>query len=144
MAESHTNETIPLVKDFMTPWPHTIGEDQSLRFARDFMQQNRIRHLPVLDGGELVGILSEREIGVVENIPGVDLNQFTVREVFSPNPYCTNQTTSLEQVCREMAASKNACALIVEDKMLVGIFTWVDGLKALAKLLEKSRSHPES
>ena len=52
----------PTVKDFMTEMPHTINEDLSLKKAMEMMHEYGCRHLPVLHGGKVVGILSDRDI----------------------------------------------------------------------------------
>src|SRR5437879_4833811 len=54
--------TTTTIRDYMTPAPHTIGVEQPLAVAAALMQAHHIRHLPVLHGGKLVGILSERDV----------------------------------------------------------------------------------
>ena len=129
-------KSIPAIQKFMTPMPHTIGKDATLEKADHMMHEFRVRHLPVLDGGQLVGILSERDIQIVETLKDVDPKQITVEEAYTPDPYITKPSALLSDVCKEMAEHKYGCALVVDNKKLVGIFTWVDGLKALTELLE--------
>ena len=60
------------VYSYMTPSPLTIGRDQTLATAHDLMRKHDIRHLPVLDGGVLVGIVTDRDLHLVESLAGTD------------------------------------------------------------------------
>ena len=66
------------VRAFMTESPLTIGIDQPLRTAHDLMRRHHIRHLPVLRAGELVGMVSDRDLSLLELMPGVDACVLTV------------------------------------------------------------------
>ncbi|MES1209929.1 MAG: CBS domain-containing protein, partial [Pseudomonadota bacterium] len=62
----------PVVGQYMTASPHTTGPTRSLAAARHAMQEHHVRHLPVLDGGRVVGLLSERDLLLVETLVGVN------------------------------------------------------------------------
>jgi len=128
-------KAIPSISKYMTMLPHTIGADQTLEKASHMMNEFRVRHLPVLEAGELVGILSERDIHLVESFKDVDPKKVTVAEAYTPEPYITSPASSLADVCEQMATKKYGCALVCDNKKLVGIFTWVDALSALNELL---------
>ncbi|HRK08018.1 MAG TPA: CBS domain-containing protein [Pseudobdellovibrionaceae bacterium] len=134
-------KTIPTVQKYMTVLPHTIGADQSLSKAEKMMSELRVRHLPVLDGGKLVGILTDRDVRLVESFRDVDPEKVSVQEAYTPDPFVTSPNTPLNQVCSEMAAHKFGCALVVDNHKLVGIFTWVDALKAMDHLMETRLKH---
>ena len=128
--------TEPMVRDFMTKSPRTIGVDQTLEKARRMMIDSRIRHLPVLKAGQLVGVLSDRDIEMVESFKDVDATQVTIEEAYTPEPYSVEPETPLTEVCREMMSRKYGSALVVDKKnRLVGIFTWIDALRALTQIL---------
>lgn len=135
------SKAIPTVQKYMTALPHTIGLDQTLEKAEKMMGEYRVRHLPVLEGGQLVGILSDRDVRLVESFRDVDPRNVTVAEAFTPEPYITTPNTPLTEVCREMAQHKYGCALICDNKKLVGIFTWVDALNAFDQLMETRLKH---
>ena len=99
------------------------------------MREFRIRHLPVLKGGKIVGILTERDLHLVETLNGVDPKVLTVAEAYTPDPYIVSPHAPLDEVCVEMAAHKYGSVLVEDNKKLVGIFTWVDGLNAMSELL---------
>ena len=60
-------ERIPPITAVMTPFPWHVHLDDHLGHAREVMRERGIRHLPVTDDGELVGIVTDRDIGLVEN-----------------------------------------------------------------------------
>lgn len=123
------------VGDWMTSQPNTIGDDQSLQAARDRMQQWTVRHLPVLHGGHLVGVLSERDISLVESLPGVDMDVVKVSEAMTASPWHVAATEPLGAVASAMAEKRIGTAIVVEgEDKVVGVFTTTDALRALAKL----------
>ncbi len=134
-------KAIPTVQKFMTYVPKSIGFDQTIAQASEFMRKLYLRHLPVLKGGKLVGILTDRDINLVLSFKDVDAEKMTVEEAYTPAPYFTSPTTPLNEVVAQMAEKKYGCALVVDNGKLVGIFTEVDAYKALAELLETSLKH---
>lgn len=134
-------KSIPVVSHYMAMTPHTIGIDQSLAKAEKMMLEYRIRHLPVLDGGRLVGILSDRDIKLVESFKDVDPEKVSVQEACTEEPYLVSPKAPLTEVCAEMASKKLGSALVVDNHKLVGIFTWVDALKAMQTLMETRLKH---
>lgn len=134
-------KAIPSIQKYMTVLPHTIGADQTLAQAEKMMAQYRVRHLPVLDGGKLVGILTDRDIRLVETFKDVEPDKVKVDEAYTPDPYVTTPNASLSDVCAEMAQHKYGCVLIEDNHKLVGIFTWIDALKAMHELMETRLKH---
>lgn len=55
-------ETVMLVKDWMTKNPVTITDDTSMMKAIHLMKQHRFRRLPVMHDGELVGVVTDRDL----------------------------------------------------------------------------------
>jgi acetoin utilization protein AcuB len=127
------------LREFMTPAPHTIGADQTLKTAHELMRKHRVRHLPVLREGQLVGLISERDLLFVEGIPGVDAAKVPVSEAMSEPVTALAPVTSLEWVAAEMSARKLGSVVIVQDGKVVGVFTTVDALRALQSLLARGR-----
>ena len=127
--------------NYMSAVPHGIGVDQPLSTARAFMKKHEVRHLPVLSGGELVGILSERDMALIDALPGVDAGRIAVEEAMSQSAYAVPPETPLEEVARSMAEHKYGCAVAMKEGRVVGILTTVDVCRALADLLcERARS----
>jgi acetoin utilization protein AcuB len=126
----------PTVDRYMTPSPFTIGQGEPLSAAHELMRAHSIRHLPVLDGRALVGLVSLGDLHLLETLDGVDPNEATVREAMSDDPYTVAPHAPLRQVAAEMAARKISSAVVVDGERVVGIFTAVDGLRGLSLLLE--------
>jgi acetoin utilization protein AcuB len=124
------------VGTYMTRSPHTIGVEQSLAAARRFMSEHHVRHLPVLHGGDLVGVLSHREITAFEVLPGS--RHLTVEEAMVPDVYVTVESAPLDQVAAEMARRHLGSAVVVAEtdgSTVLGVFTAVDALRALSESL---------
>ena len=130
------SKSIPQIQKYMTFVPKSIGFDRPLDHAMEMMRELRIRHLPVLKGGKLVGILTERDLNLVLQFQDVDPKSMTVEEAYTPDPYFTTPDAPLNDVAAHMAQKKYGCALVVDNGKLVGIFTEVDALRALSELLE--------
>lgn len=121
------------VGSYMTPHPYTIGRDQPVSIASQRMREHHIRHLPVLDGGRLVGLLSDRDVRLVEALRSESVK---VEEVMSPEPRCVSPDTPLRAVVSDMADHKLGSVLIVDDnERVLGIFTAIDALRILASKL---------
>jgi acetoin utilization protein AcuB len=126
------------VRGAMSPTPHTIGSEQTLATAHALMRQHGVRHLPVLHGGKLLGIVSQRDLFFVESLKDVDPERVTVEEAMTQEPYVVDAETPLPEVVRTMAQSRYGAALVTEKSKVVGIFTAVDALHLLATLLDEA------
>jgi acetoin utilization protein AcuB len=129
------SKPIPTIQKYMTTTPHSIGGDQSLATAERVMREHKIRHLPVLSGGKLLGVLTDRDLKFVETFPDVDPSKLTAAEAMIEEPYTVHPDASLDAVAGTMAAEKYGSALVVQNGHVVGIFTTVDACRALAELL---------
>ncbi|MCA2977554.1 MAG: CBS domain-containing protein [Myxococcaceae bacterium] len=125
-----------LVQDYMTASPHSIGVTLSLSDAANMMKAFKIRHLPVLDGRALVGIVSDRDVQMVESMEGIDPDEVPIEEAMSQAPYTVTPSTPLEVAARHLARHKLGSAVVVDaNQKVVGVFTVTDGMRALADLL---------
>lgn len=121
------------IRDFMTPHPHSIGQEQSLTRAHELMREHAIRHLPVLHGGRIVGLVSLRDLHLVETLSDVEPDEVSVEDAMSTELYTVPPEKPLGEVAREMAEHKYGAAIVVEGAKVVGLFTTVDALRALAE-----------
>jgi acetoin utilization protein AcuB len=131
------SKPIPSIQNYMTSSPHTVGTDQTLAHAHALLHQHKIRHLPVLRGGDLVGMLTERDLALVEALKDVEPSEVLVEEAMSTGVYAVAPDAPLDQVVSEMAAKKYGSAVVVQNNRVVGIFTNVDLCVAFVELLRK-------
>lgn len=126
--------------DYMTRLPATVGTDQPMSVARRFMHEHHCRHLPVLSQGRVVGVVSERDLDLIETLSDVDPNEVSVEEAMTAEPYCAGPDTPLAEIAARMAKHKLGSCVIVEGKRVLGILTTVDICRALVDALSLSRS----
>lgn len=127
---------IPTIQRYMTTAPHSIGLAQTLASAESLMKSEKIRHLPVLEGGRLRGILSDRDIHLVETLKDVDPKKVTVEEAMSEHVYAVSPETPLDEVVETMAEKKYGSAVVMQNDKIVGIFTTVDVCRAFGEMLK--------
>jgi acetoin utilization protein AcuB len=128
---------MPQVKRYMTHEPYSIESTDSLIRAKTLMRNHMIRHLPVIDGGMLVGIVSERDVSVVEAVPGTDLAHIETARVMEPAIYVWSETP-IDEVSELMAKEKRDCVVVKGGNGVEGIFTATNALEALADLIRRA------
>jgi acetoin utilization protein AcuB len=126
---------IPRIQKYMTTCPLTTGPEQTLAHAHIVFREHHIRHLPVLQGGRLIGIVSARDLALIETLKDVDASKLSVEEAMSPEVYAVSPDAPLDQVVDEMARHKYGCAVVMQNQKVVGIFTLVDVCNAFGDLL---------
>ncbi len=132
------SEHIP-VRQYMTAMPQTIDDDLELADAKLRMFELGIHHLPVVHDGQLVGILSQRDIAVAEALTAMDPTHIPVGRIMTPVAFTCGPNAHVEAVAREMAAHHYGSAVVVDRDHpghVIGVFTTTDALRALAELLD--------
>jgi acetoin utilization protein AcuB len=129
------SKPIPTIQKYMTTSPHSIGVEQPLSVAHAMMREHGIRHLPVLHGGKLMGMLTERDLRLVESLAGVDPTKVKVDDAMSTVVYSVAPETPLDLVVATMGEHKYGSAVVMQNEKVVGIFTTVDVCRAFAELL---------
>jgi acetoin utilization protein AcuB len=130
------------IERFMTRTVHTIGASSSLSEAHRVMNEHSIRHLPVLEAGRLVGMVSQRDLHLVETLQGVRPQEVTVEEAMSQDVYAVAPDTELAEVAHSMATHKYGSAVVLLEGRVQGIFTTVDALVALEQVLAGGAAPP--
>ena len=134
--------TKPLtVGDVMTERLWVIGEDAPLRQARSLMVEHDIHHLPVVQSGACVGVLTDRDVKRALD-PELGLppgDELFVRDACVFDVYAVPHGEPLEHVLREMASRRIGSALVVEDGHLLGILTASDACRVFADFLHAAQ-----
>jgi len=128
---------MPSVDRYMTREPYSISSGASLERARTMMGEHQIRHLPVIEGDRLVGVVSERDVAVLRAVPGIDLAHVEIARVMRP-PVDVWGETPLDEVSELMSSNRTDCVVVRGGHGVEGIFTAVDALHALADLLRRA------
>ena len=130
---------VPTIESIMIRDPLTIAADTRLGEALEMMMQRNLRHLPVMNGEELLGVASDRDILLAE-VAHVDLSNHSslkIGDVCALDAYCVSPDTPLPEVLRGMAERHIGSALVCgEDGSPLGIFTSTDACRELAQVLE--------
>ncbi|HWN68415.1 MAG TPA: CBS domain-containing protein [Haliangium sp.] len=134
-----SNHSIPRVGQFMTRTPYTIDHDQPLASAHALMRAHQIRHLPVLQNGKLLGLVSVRDLHLIETLRDVDPSEVPVEDAMAEEPYTVSPEEPLDAVAAIMADHKISSAVIVDSGEVQGIFTTVDALRALLHMWRSAR-----
>jgi acetoin utilization protein AcuB len=121
------------VREVMATHPITVRPHETARHAYQLMRDNRFRHLPVMEDGRLVGILSDRDLRPVLLSPG--LARARVRELMSEDLTTVGPDTPIEEAASLLVVKKIGCLPVVAQGQLVGIVTETDLLAVLVELL---------
>lgn len=134
-------KSIPHIRKYMTTDIQTIGDEQPMSVAHRMMRELHIRHLPVLHQGKIVGVVTDRDLHLVETFQDVDPSKISVSEAMTQDPYVVGPDAPLDEVVATMAAKKYGSAIVTDHGHVVGIFTTVDACTAFADLLATRLTH---
>lgn len=134
-----------LVKDIMTPDPITIDPDKPVHEALRIMYQYDVRRLPVIEGGRLVGIISDRDIKQVMGRPALvtrlsagEEPSLNVRDVMTRNPITVRGDADLKEAIELTVENKISGLPVVDrDQKLVGVISEIDILRYALDLLQR-------
>jgi acetoin utilization protein AcuB len=130
---------MPSMSRYMTRQPWTIPKDAKMSHAHRLMRMHHIRHLPVLDRGQLVGMVTERDLHLIETLPGGDPDEVTVAEAMTAEVYVVCADDPVDGVVEKMADHKYGSAVVVNQHGTVaGIFTTIDAMQVLAEVLRRA------
>jgi CBS domain-containing protein len=118
------------VRDAMTSSPSTVASDATVVEAARTMAAEDVGSLPVVEGDELVGIVTDRDL--VTNVVAKDLdpNKVSVADVCSENPIVASADEPLDAALKRMASEQVRRLPVVHDGRLVGILAQADVAKA--------------
>jgi CBS domain-containing protein len=138
-------QVLPLrVRDVMSVSPVTIPPSLSVYEAHILMQQRKVRHLPVLRDGCLVGMVSDRDIRLVLPSPATSLavweirhllDKLTVGEMMTGFVMTTVPDCLMIEAVGRMLEHRVGALPVVEGRRVVGILTRTDVLRAFRRVL---------
>jgi len=128
---------MPAISDYMTAQPWTISRHATLAEGHRLMREHGIRHLPVVDNGELVGILSMGDLHLLETFADLDPDEAEVDDAMIPQPFYVTRDSPVDEVAEAMAENKYSSAIVMDKGVVAGIFTYVDACRALAQLVRR-------
>jgi len=133
----------PRIKSAMSPFPYSVDLRASIGEARKLMLDHHVHHLPVTRGGELVGIVSDRDIKLLlgPELGSPDPHELTVEDAYVNEFYAVDLETPLGEVATFMADHHLGAALVTRHQKIAGIFTATDACRVLGEQL-KERFHP--
>jgi len=129
------------VRELMTTDVATIGRNDELTIAGDIMTMKRLRHLPVLEEGRLVGMLTQRDLfhaalstalNFGEKAQKEFLKTVVVKEVMTEEVLTIDPGADVKEAARLLIEHKIGCLPVVENGKLVGLVTETDLLRVIA------------
>jgi CBS domain-containing protein len=130
------------VADIMKRQIVSVGAGDRLTTVEDIMTLGGVRHMPVVEGGELVGVVSERDLlrASLSNLDAAGhdhrrahLHAVEIRTVMSAPPIVIGPSASVKRAARTMADNKIGCLPVVDQGgRLVGLVTETDLLLYIA------------
>lgn len=133
------------VRELMQTEVVTLAEGDRLDLADTIMRLGRIRHLPVISNGRVVGILSQRDLfraaisTALHLRPEAErewLGKIAIREVMVRPVITATPGMSVREAVGLMLEHKIGCLPVVENGELVGLVSETDFLRLLARLLD--------
>ncbi len=125
-------QSTAVIEDWMTPLPYTLAPGDTVEHATALLREKGVRHLPVVDEGRVVGLISERDLFVASRFSNT--HGMKVEVIMEPEPYTVTRDPSLREVAKTMESKRYGAAIVVDAGVLVGVFTAVDGLRMIAGL----------
>lgn len=129
---------MPPVSHYMTTQPWTLERDASLREADQLMRAHGIRHLPILEDGRLVGVVSERDLRLLEAAAGASADTTHIDRAMTERPFIVTGDTALDEVVSIMSEHKYGSVIVMSRDGVEGIFTAVDACRVLAEVLQSA------
>jgi acetoin utilization protein AcuB len=123
------------VEEYTTPNPVTAREDMLIDDLRRLMEEHGIRHLPIVRGGTVVGVISDRDARLVAGLDFEQKLQVRAADIMAPDPLTVSATTPLDEVAYAMSEQKIGSVIVNDENgRFLGIFTVTDALNALIEI----------
>ena len=127
----------PIVQKHMTRLPLEIEQIDTVANAKRLMQLFNIRHVPVMQGLFLTGVVSQRDILNAAIRMNRDIDDLPIAEIYQTDVLTVSPLATVADAAQKMLDRGVGSAVVVDGKYVVGIFTSTDALKTLVSLFEK-------
>ena len=135
-------KAMPRIKAVMTPFPRSLGPEDSLETARRLMAEHRIRYLPVMVDGRPAGVITDQDVRRAAAAAGPE-ERPRVGDLELSEACEVDLSAPLDLVLSEMAGRSLDAALVLKGGKLVGIFTATDACHAFAEFLRREAPSPD-
>ncbi len=127
------------VRDAMTREVVTLGPEASVGEALGVCREKGIRHIPIVEEGRLIGLISDRDLRDVSPPRGGrdqenTLGWVRVRDIMSTELVTIGPLDTIDHVAREIYERKIGCLPVVDGRELVGIITSQDMMRTMIEL----------
>lgn len=131
-----------VIAELMSPCPVSVSPRQSLSEANALMRSLGVRHLPVVEERRLVGVISQGDLRRFSWLQKGDQRRVQVEEAMIQRPYAIGPDEPVADVLQGMLERHIGSAVVVDRGRVVGIFTAVDAMACLRRLVDASDAHP--
>lgn len=122
------------VDEYSSPIQLMASKEMTVNYLKHLMVEKGYRHVPVVEDGAPIGIVTDRDISLVSGLKFSE--DFLVSDIMVEDPYTVPTGTSLEQVAFEMSNRKIGSAIVVNNEgKAESIFTSIDGLNAIIEMM---------
>lgn len=129
---------VPVV-EFTTPDPITADEAATIDELWQLMKTHGIRHLPILRGNSVVGVVSDRDVRLILGLTVAEKLQVQAADIMAEAPLTVSASTPLDEVAYAMSDKKVGSAIVEDDDgHFLGIFTATDALNALIEIVRQA------
>ena len=129
-----------LVGAHMVPVPRSVAPNDTLVLALQVTRSHCMQHVPVLEVGRPVGVVSARDLALAERLVGKRFQEARVVDVMASIPYCTSPDAPVVDVIRHLSLRRQDVALVVSGGRVVGLFS-IEG--ALGLLMDTIGANKE-
>ena len=121
------------VDEYVSPILYFSKPDTSFQEIEEKMHEMGFRHVPVMEGDQVVGIISDRDLMLASRLG--QAQSLLAKDVMVSDPFCVTTGTPIDEVAFELSNRKIGSAIVIDQSgKIEGIFTSTDALNALVEL----------
>lgn len=123
-----------IVKEIMTINPVTVSPDDHVTVAFKIIEDNKVRQAPVISNGQLVGIITDRDLRMTLVQEDINNRNITVSSVMTRDPVTVYENSEIEEAANKISEHRvNSLPVVTGENRLCGIVTTIDIIKELIR-----------